>query len=289
MPELPFTPPAVPGGGDLPVRSTEDVKTLLPKGIQQAENAPVRDALVEALTKIAFSWQEAASAAAAQADIGRATDQFLVGAAEDRSSAKQLSESDAAFRARALAVPATVSRKAIVDAVNAILAPFTAIQCRVFDSILDRMYVFNGSGPNTSHCYVSAPSASGNIFSGPNYPDRLYPEYAAQNGGAFLPNSSPGGAWAFGDCVGRYFVVRVPDLAPVFASHAFTTGQTLPSPGTHHLYVFTGAATNNDFRAYVSGNSLTAIAVYQAIVNSVNNLIGQSMRWQLFVDPNLKA
>jgi hypothetical protein len=291
MPSFPLPPPAVPGGGDLPVVTTQDVLTLLPKGIQQPQTAPVRDALVGALTQIALSWQEAASYAAAEADIGRSTDQWLSGNADDRSFNKQATETDPAFRARSLGVPATVSTAAIVSAINAILAPYTAIPCRVFDSVLDRMYVFDGTV--TSRSYVAG--SAGLTFppfsnAGPNYPDRLYPEYASQNGGAFLPNSSPGGAWPFGDCIGRYLVVRITDLAPTFLGHAYTTNTLLPTVALSpfkHLYVFTGSAPGTGTRAFINQSSQTALGVYQSIVNTVNSLIGQSIRWQLFVDPRL--
>ncbi|HEU4729980.1 MAG TPA: hypothetical protein VFT22_18915 [Kofleriaceae bacterium] len=289
MPQPPFPPTAVPGGGDLPVSSAADVVALLPKGMQQPQTAPVRDALVAGLTQIAISWQEAAAYAAAQADIGRSTDQFLVGEADDRGFKKSATENDATFRARALTVPTAVSRTAIAAAVNAILSKYTTVQCRVFDSILDRMYVFNGSGANTNHCYVSAPNLpSGNRFSGPNYPDRLYPEYAAQNGGSFLPNSSPGGAWAFGDCIGRYLVVRIPDLSPINSVHAYVTAGNPAGPTIKRMYVYTGAATSNP-RAFVLADVTTALDVYRAIDNTVGALLGQSMRWQVFADPNLKS
>jgi len=99
-------------------------------------------------------------------------------------------------------------------------------------------------------CEWMCPVGPADTLNGPSYPIRLYPDDAAINGGVFRPQSDPGEALVSSDDTKRMFVLRVPELD--------TSGVPIPDE------------------------------VYQAIINSVNRIIGQSIQWAMWVDPRLK-
>lgn len=271
MPTLPMPLGGGPlEGGVLPVTSADDVKKVQPSEVRRATIAPVRDALNLAQAEMFKAYQTAASSAAKQTSLLTASEQYLDGLGPERSGVtRQPGESDENYLARILTTPEVVTKNAIVDAINADLAPYTVTECQVFESGLDRWFVTDGSLP--WHSFIG---------SNPTYSDRLYPE----DGGARL-NSMPGGAWAFGDTVGRYFVARIPALTGLDDEHAFilTGGGTFFADGSDT----SGSESSGDVAGFVWADRQTSIEVYRQIVGDVEKIKGQGMRWQLLVDPRL--
>jgi len=277
MPSLPVPLPFHPAAGDLPVKTTADVLAAYPEEVRRvpSEDAPVRDAIVEAQTTLFLEHQSASAYAAQQADPTRATGEYLEGHADDRTIKRQAAEDDEALRARMFATPDIVTPEAILAIVNTILAPFTAVECQYLESVGDRWFAQDGSA--TWHSFIGA---------GPDYPDRYYEQ---------RPQSDPGGAWAFADSHGRYFVLRVPELDSLEGGHFFAfDGSVVPADiqnyegAWFHDGTNTGGSEADGSVATFAGIGLGgALDVYQAIVNSVDAAHGQSVRWQLIADPNL--
>ena len=65
----------------------------------------------------------------------------------------------------------------------------------------------------------------------PHVRERLYPGGTAVNGLARW-QSAPGGAWVFADSLGRYFVLRVPDLSALDTTIPTLFDGTLTELGT---------------------------------------------------------
>ncbi len=278
MPTLPAPLPFVPAGGELPVVDADDVRRALPAQMQgDAASAPVREGLVAAQTAMFLEWQYASANAAAQSDPTRASDFYLDGQGEDRSTLRQPGENDDAFRARMLAVPDIVTPAAIIAAVNAILAPYTAIECQLFEG-LDRWFPSDGLVASRWLSFIGAP---------PDYGDRYYTE---------RPNANPGGAWVFGDDNGRYFVIRVPTLANLDGSHFYLydgsvnedqIGGQVGRAWIHDGTNTGGTEANGHVASFVNVGLGTALDVYQAIANTVQAIKGQGVRWQLIDSPAL--
>lgn len=279
MPTLPAPLPIIPGAGDLPVKTAEDVREGYPAHVKQvpAANAPVREAIVEGQRVMQLRYQERAGYAAVQSDPTRATGIYLAGHAEDRGFFKQQNEDDEALRARVFAVPDIVTPAAIVAVVNAILAPYSNVECQYLESALDRLFVQDGNGDTGWHSFIGAP---------PEYPDRYY---------ALRPNSSPGGAWVFSNEIGRMFVLRVPVLESLDESHAFAWDGTvnLAAVGApRSLWIHDGSDTggsesNGSVATFITVGLATPLEVYQAIANTVTAIKGAGVRWMLVADPGL--
>lgn len=278
MPILPVPLPFDPAGGDLPVKGEQDVRDALPAFVRDvpSADAPVREALVGGATRMFLEWQSASAYAAAQADPTRATGVYLEGHAEDRGHHKRGVEDDEVLRARMLATPEVVTPEAILAVVNALLAPYTSVQAQYHESILDRWYVQDGTA--TWHSFIGA---------GPEYAARHYDE---------RPQSDPGGAWAFDDSQGRYFVLRVPELTSINGAHMFVfDGSVPPDPAlgnAESAWIADGSNTggteaNGHVATFVSTGLGTALDVYQGIVDAVNAIRGAGVRWMLIADPNL--
>ena len=263
-------PPFVPGAGPRPFQSRDDVLARIDDllaGID-GETAPIRDALVDALTALLFQLQYRGEYAISECDILRATlNRLSTIGGEDRGIPIAPGEDQEDYRARLLSVPVLATETAVIAGVNAILAPFTATQCVLIDAALDRWFV--GTGAQSWHSFVGA---------GPEYSDRLYNGQEVMNGGLSRPNSNPGGARAFSDQIGRHFVLLLPDFGTL----------TLPSPVApsgatafrDEIGFYVGNTSDPNSAAYVSGFSASA-AIYQAIEGFVNSVIGQSVRWGL--------
>lgn len=263
------------------VSSDADVAAVLPVEYLEQEKAPVRDALIHAHATQQIAYQQKSDYAAQQSDIGRATGRYLAALAKDRGFTKQNNESDDDLRARALAVPDVVTPSAIVAAVNDILASVGAGECQYLESIADRFYV-NATGGTGNY--------AGLVGATPISPDRLYPEDFA-NGyvTAERPNSSPGGAWAFSDEVGRYFVLRVPDLVALDTTiptpwQAASTAAQRPL-GTGSIFARTSGGVAN--QSFVYQGITTAVDTYGRIADTVNALVGHSIRWMMISDARL--
>jgi hypothetical protein len=329
MPILPLSSgfSVIPQGGDLPVTDASDVIATLPSAMQPNQASPVRDALCAAIAGLMIRHQEEAGYAAAQCDILRATDQYLIALAEERGYFQQANETQEQFRARILATPAVVTPQAIVSLANALIAPYTNKQCMYFESALDRWFVNNGA---TWNSFVGV---------GPRYDDRLYVDPNVTDG-TRVPNRDPGGAWVFADTNGRLFGLRVPviqdsDVAIEYAGYNDATVQPIllfggdafhlpdagppelggaetPAPalpgapagrtpqagdlpstaGGRGLFVANGTNTggseaDGSCATFLYRGAIAALSIQQSIVNSIERIRGQGIRWLLFVDPNL--
>lgn len=286
---IPANPSVLPGAGDLVVSGPADVLAVAPGFVQQAQGspAPVRDALVAALDGLHEKYQEQAGYAAAQCDILRATDQYLVGLAEDRGYFPQPGEAQEAFRARVVGAPAQVTPAAIIAVINAILAPFTSIQCEYFESSLDRMFLTDGTAPFHAF-WLGLPGASPGDAS-PQYTDRLYRDDALPGGAnaVSVPNRDPGGAWVFGDDFGRYFVVRVPAIKDTATSLIYSG---LSQTTITDALIFSGQATLNtighDFQPSDAGKAITVVGAGPAGGNLVTSILAFNTSTQVVLAAN---
>jgi hypothetical protein len=316
MPSLPLpTSGADLSGGDLPVSSVDDVLGIWPSSLKTPDPAPIRDAVLAAIAAMfagqgyALGYQDLAAYCAAQSDVLRATGIYLDGLFEDRDIRRQVGETDADYRTRGLAFQVVVTTDAIVAAVNSILAPASDKECQVFDATLDRAFLFSTDMPRP----FSAPGVQ------PQYLDRLYHEDLAVNGVA-RDNAEPGGMWVFSDAIGRYFVVRIPDLAPIDAllqlcysgtkldpgdktvpelGGATPSSSPQPPPGYLSAAIggtglYTGDGTNaagseadGSVATFLYSNTTDSSRVYETIVNTIERIKGHSIRWMLYVDPSL--
>ena len=264
------------------VSSDSDVAAVLPAEYLEEPIAPIRDGLIHAHAEQQKAYQAKSDYATQQSDIGRATGRYLTALARDRGFIRQPDESDDDLRARALAVPDVVTPAAIVAAVNSILASVGAGECEYLESIADRLYVNNTGG--TGAC-------SGLLGVTPINPTRLYPEDFA-NGyvTAVRPNSSPGSAWAFSEEIGRYFILRVPNLASLDTSvptpwqSASAVPQRALGTGTIFARTTSGGVQNQSF---VYQGITAALDTYRRIADTVNSLIGHSIRWMMISDSRL--
>jgi hypothetical protein len=273
-------PPLIPGAGPRPFRTRDDVVAQLDELLKDAEIAPIRDALLDALTALIFELQFRSEYAIAECDLVRATEQYLTSlGGDDRGVPRAPGEEQETYRSRLLATPATVTETAIVTGVNVILAPFTTTQCQLFDGVLDRWFVHSDGSPETNWRSF--------IGNSPEYPDRLYSGQEALNGGVSRPNSDPGGARIFRQTLGRQFEILLPDLSslseptPIRAQYEpDKIIEPIQYPDfTRDTGFFVGATTSPDLAAFVNPEFSAPIAVYQAIESFVNAVVGQSIRW----------
>ncbi len=300
MPTLPLAPPVSPAAGDLPTRSTRDVLAVLPAFVRASDSAAVRDALAAALLVILRRHQEISGYASAQSDLLRATGLYLEGLCEDHGVFRQAGEQQEALRARVLTTPDLVTPEAILAAANAILAPWTRGAAQYLESALDRLFISDGTA--SWHSFVGAC---------PSYPDRLYADDAVANDGYARPQSNPGAAWVFADSVGRYFILRVPAIAPVDVALAYDgtrlavvdpsvpelggaepaaypplgIGDLPPASGGRGLFVGDGSSPEN--ATFVFPPLADPLSVYQALATTIDRIKGHSIRWAMLVDERL--
>ncbi len=283
MPTFPATGALPIDGGELPVRSEADVLALFPVEVRNSLSAPVRDALIRALTAILQEWQRRSRKGAALSDVLRATGAALEGLAADHGVFKQAGESPEALRGRVLALSDLVTPESIVDAVNTILEPFTNLRAKYFESELDQWFVNNGTAAWDSYVFDGTAEAS------PTYPDRLYEDDAASNGGDFIENREVIGAWVFADEFGRHFVLRLPQLEAVDDLGSFAFSDTAVDDG---MFVSdgsdtSGAESDGSVISFVFNDEGLSDDLYAAIVSTVELIKGQGMRWSAIVDPLL--
>jgi hypothetical protein len=279
-----------PGQGDAVVTGTQDVLAVAPGFVQQAQGAPapVRDALVAALDGVHERYQELTGYAAAQCDVLRATDQYLVGLAEDRGYFQQPGEAQEPFRSRVLGVPSQVTPAAIVAAVNAILAPLTSVQCQYLESVLDRVYLTDGTA--TFHSFFNGLAGAAPGDTSPQYPDRFYRDDALSGGlnTQAVPNRDPGGAWSFSDEIGRYFVLRVPVVADTTTTLAYPGLAPLSGIGSITNGTAVLALDGHSVNTFVAGDTGTPIVVVGAGMAGAN-LVTTILSWQSALSVTLAA
>lgn len=289
MPSLPFYSTPALDGGELPVRSSADVLGLLPADVRNSVSAPVRDALAAALTAILQTYQRRASRGAALGDVLRSTGSHLAGLTADHDVFKQPGESDESLRARVLALDTLVTPEAIVGAVNTILAPFTSLSARYFESEVDQWFVHAGNSTWDSFVFVDDAQAA------PRYGDRLYPDDATENSGDTVPSREVIGAWVFADGLGRHFLLRIPQLEAVddLGSYAFdSTVDDIGLDADEGMWIADGSDTggaesDGSVTSFVYTDQVQSDELYSAIVSTVELLKGQGMRWTAYVDPLL--
>jgi hypothetical protein len=274
-------PPLVPGAGPRPVRSSADVLAQFPWWIRLPTAAPLRDALVDALTGLLFSYQERAEVAAAQCDELRATREYLLSIGSDFGTVRQASEDEEAFRERMLGGSAVVTEVAITTAVNAILAPFTDVQCQFVDGVLDQYFIEGAS--SEWHAFFGAT---------PQVLPRLYEADAALNEGLYRPNSDPTTARFFGqpitfggqtyvDNFGCLFCLLVPNLTTT--GGPFVGAPPISDP-EGQMYVGGAPPSSTVQQSFHYGAGSAAESIYQAISNTVERIVGQSVRWTMIAE-----
>lgn len=266
-------PPVTPGATPRPVRTREDVLAVAAEPLQQQEtDAPIRDAIADAALALILAHCEAAEYAAAQSDVGRATDIFLEALAADHGLISGEGEDQEAFRARLFSFGQVVTETAIAAGVDAILSQVTSTRCALVDGVLDRGFLLEGL--TTIVAYLG---------DGPTYPDRLLEDDAPQNGGVFRPSSAVGGFRLFDDALGRTLLVRVPDLEFVDDDPAVVFDGTATEASADGGF-FVGDGTDAANGVFVGSLSVTADSVYAAILNFLVAACGQSVRWSLIAD-----
>lgn len=270
MPQFPeFSEPLPIQGGDLPARE-DAVQSLVPVE-RRSDAAPVQNDLLAAEVAAWREHERHAEEAAGQCSPLTATGTWLESLGAERKVFRQDGESQEAYRDRIYAPPELISPRAILDAVSAAIAPYTDVLPRLSESILDGWYVGDDTATWSSHVYsVHGPSRS------PHYPDRLYPDDAAENGGHFRLQSEPDGAVPM-DGHGRMFTIRIPDLG----SQSLDTFVTSSDDG---WLIEDGTAA---WSSHVWDSGLGASTAYAVAINTVAALRAHSIRWVLIVDPHL--
>lgn len=267
--------PFVVDNRDLPVVDEFDIYNILPKFLRPEDPAPVRDAIVAALTAMMREYQSLSTEAVGMNNLLLANDMGLRGLGEDRGVYQSDNESDTTYRLRILSFPELVTPTVIVAAVNSILAPFTSIQCQYSESVQDRLYIGDSSArPWHSYVWDSTMSMS------PTYPDRLYEDDIDDNLGYVRPNSNPGGARVYSDEIGRLFMIRIPDLAGIDSIGGFPNSSSLED----RLYVG-GVGVSSGIR--VVGTS--TLDTFNNIVATIYRLKGHSIRFIVWADPKLTS
>jgi hypothetical protein len=260
-----------------PVYTIDDVLAIVPTFLHPDDPAPVRDGIFAGLLALCAEISDWGEYAAAQADVLRATGNYEDAIGAERENFRTGND-DTAYRSLLLSPPAVVTPAAILATVNAVLAPYTNLQAAYFEANSDRAFAYQDADPaQAPRAYAYQDTSQPQT---PDYFDRLYASEAAQNVGFFCPGREPGNARVFQDDIGRYFVLRVPDLSSINAQDT-PVYQELPA-NADDFFVGTGAA--GSWTSYVLQNAVTAATLYAAVINVVLRLNGQSIRFALFVD-----
>ncbi len=286
MPTLPIIGSTPLGGGVLPVTSSVDVLAVFPADVRKSLTAPVRDALVVALTEILKAYQRRSSRAAGLSDLLLATGTHLHELAADHGVFAQPGEGDEALRARVLGIPDLVTPDAIISAVNAILAPHTVKVAKYFESEVDQLFVEDGTATWSPFIFDGTAGAT------PHYPDRLYADDVLENEGDATEHREVFGAWVNVDTIGRHFIVRVPPLESVDDDGSYAVDALVTAAEDEMMFVAdgsdtSGAESDGSVTSFAFTDQLLSDALYAAIVSVVELLKGQSTRWTAIVDPLL--
>jgi hypothetical protein len=268
-------PSSLSRNGTVPVSSTDDVLAAFPKSMR-GDGAPIRDDLISAMTEMFLTYQEKAEYTARQSSPLTATGIYLAGFGDDAGVHQLPGEDQEDFRTRLLATPGLVTPAAIMAAVTAIVAPYSDVLPQYLESQLDGNFITDGTATYDS-TFVGA---------SPNYPDRLYPEQSVDDS-PYRPQSEPGGFWVFADNIGRYFVLRIPDLTGADTLFAWMSDAdddaSYISDGTD----LSGAESDGSVITFMYASTLTESELYDSIVATVEAIKGHGIRFQVFVDPAL--
>lgn len=201
MPLLPLPPGDTPlNGGDLPVSESSEVLKEFSSIHRRPETAPVRDALVDGFTEGFLEYQRASSYAAAQSNPMLATGEYLLSFADEREVVPGVDESEESIRNRLFQAPSIVTPDAIVDGINAILAPYTSETATWCELELDGVFVHDGTSVWDSF-----------VGTDPNYPDRYYADQTDLTPSGYVPSSG----------YPRSFVIRIPELVALTADETY--------------------------------------------------------------------
>lgn len=286
--------------GDLPIVDDLSIAALEPLLVTEADTAPVRDAIRAGLAAMFTRYQDGTARAAMQSNVLYANGIYLDGLGADEGVFRQTTEpytqvGDAAYRARIIVQGGTVAPAYIIAASNSVLATYGLPQItRYLESLSDRGYCKSttyAAGSFAAYVRTGGVTCAVN----PSYPDRVYPDDAAANGGASVPNRQPGGFFCFSDTIGRYFVLRVPNVTGLDGDGGFpfqpylnsASQQVYPEFQGNGLFCSSGSVAVPNGWSFMRSNNFTSQVVYQAIVNAVSRLVGQSVRWSLVADSNL--
>lgn len=279
-----FTRPIIPGAGPRPINTPEDVLAHLPAALTDPAIDPVRDRLAAALAAMLIEWEYRSDYGAALSDLGRSVKQYLAALANDHGVSRVLGEDDDALRTRAFHQDC-VTEASIIAGVNAILSLITTTECQLNDGVLDRWFINDGTDGNGNpaiwHSFIG---------SGPNYPDRLFADDAVNNGGYYRPNSEVGGARLYGDSLGRFLLLRVPDFgyqskdAPFVYQNASLHNDLASVNELAGLGFFVGDGSDPEIASYINATDTDPFVIYRAIASFMDAVVGESIRWEMISD-----
>jgi len=284
MPVLPLILPAPIGGGDLVFNDVNDIIAIEADFIRESDSAPVRDAIRNGLLAMFRAYENSSSRAAALMDVLTSEGIYLDGVGADHQVFRADGENDSDYRLRILFNGDVTTPTAVLAIAESILQPYTAIPPVYLESIRDRGYCTDGTP--SFRAYVRSGSVAGNCD--PTYTDRLFYDDRAANGGDYIAARHPGGFWCFSETLGRYFILRIPSLDAIDTEVANVFDGTSPLEAIG-AGAFSFDGTSTAFNTYYYVSATTSEAVYSAIATSVSRIVGQSIRWQLEVDPLLTA
>jgi hypothetical protein len=258
------------GSETLPVNSTADVLAEYPVDVRNVAVAPVRDGIIALQTGVLQEYQDCATYAKLQSSILTATDTYLEGLGSDRGIYRQPGEDLEVYRQRLLTVPVLVTPQAILSVVGKIIATYTVRLPQYMEASLDRWFLQDGTA--TWHSFIGAD---------PSYPDRYFPDDSALNGGLVRVQSSPYNARVFSDTNGRYFQLYIPNLSGSDTEHAFILAGAGSFFGDGSNT--SGAEADGSVATFVFPTRLLATQLYNLIVNAVESIKGQGIRWSAWV------
>jgi hypothetical protein len=125
-----------------PVRSVEDVPSVFPGWFRDSASR-ARDAIAEGLFESFVRWTSKLAAYASTADPPHASGPTLDLHGAQRDIQRAQNEPDERYRERVLGDVDAVTPTAILDAVDAILAPFTAKRAYYFEDPDDSIFLFD--------------------------------------------------------------------------------------------------------------------------------------------------
>jgi hypothetical protein len=231
--------------------------------------APVRDAVVSAITEVLRAYQDSAAYSISQIDPLQSNDIYLEGLGQDHGIVKVPGESDGAYAARLFAAPALVSTKAIYDAVMAIVAPHSAEPVYIVEPEMDCGFVTDGTATYDGP-FVGAAT--------PRYPDRLYPDDAAENDGFVNTMGDPGGWRVYNYLGGRSLHVILPSLSAVDNDFSFVSDADGDEMFISDNSDASGSELDGSVISFAFVDSVTSDELYNSIAAVVDRNRAQGFR-----------
>lgn len=269
-------------GGDLPVSDGSDVLAEFADTHRRPDTAAVRDAFVDSFSRAHVSYQDESAALLAQLDPRTTSGDALLQLAVEHGVTPGVGEDPEVLRARIFASQDVVTPNAIVNAVNALLAPYTTVQCQLVELEMDGIFIDDGTAAGSAFIVTLG------TINNPHYPDRYYADDTVENGGFSLSNNQPGaGLLSQGNL--RSFHLRLPEIAASDDDFSFC----IDADFTDIMAIFDGTQTDSADTTLTSSNNFifnstqTSDEVYAVIVATVESLKGQGISWSAIVDPYL--